>query len=97
MPEILAQAMMAVLPGIDANDSAKCLTVFNFLCITLSCLPQLPVGAPCWLLHAQSPCSVSALLRHLQPGPAALWLCGWDLAACWPHVPDVLQLACCTV
>ena len=47
MPEIIAQAMHAVLPGVDANDSAKCLTVINFLSILLSCLPQLPVR-PCF-------------------------------------------------
>ena len=46
VPEIIAQAMHAVLPGIDANDASKTLTVFNFLCILLSNLPQLPVS-PC--------------------------------------------------
>lgn len=32
--------------GIDANDGPKCLTVFNYLCILLSSLPQLPVCLP---------------------------------------------------
>ena len=42
--EAIAGAFMAVLPGIDANDPSKCLTVFRFYCLALSSLPMLPVS-----------------------------------------------------
>ncbi|KAK9792661.1 hypothetical protein WJX73_001340 [Symbiochloris irregularis] len=40
--EAIAASLMAVLPGIDANDPSKCLTVFRFCCSALLQLPALP-------------------------------------------------------
>ena len=39
----LAAAMMAVLPGIDANDEQKTLAAFRFFCIVLSSVGELSV------------------------------------------------------
>lgn len=39
----LAAALMATVPGIDANDPPKSLAVFRFYAIVLSSLAQLPV------------------------------------------------------
>ena len=36
--------MMAMLPGIDANDPPKSLAAFRFYCCVLSSVGQLPVG-----------------------------------------------------
>jgi hypothetical protein len=38
--------MMAVLPGIDANDEQKTLVAFRFFCIVLSSVGELSVRAP---------------------------------------------------
>ncbi|KIY95870.1 hypothetical protein MNEG_12091 [Monoraphidium neglectum] len=40
-PQIVAEAMMAVLPGIDANDEAKTAAVFQFYTSVLASLPAL--------------------------------------------------------
>jgi hypothetical protein len=37
--------MMAVLPGIDANDEQKTLVAFRFFCIVLSSVGELSVRA----------------------------------------------------
>ena len=42
--EILAQSMMALLPGIDANDEHKAQAVFRFYVVALSSLPVIQVG-----------------------------------------------------
>ena len=41
--EILAQSMMALLPGIDANDEHKAQAVFRFYVVALSSLPVIQV------------------------------------------------------
>lgn len=41
--EFLASAMMALLPGIDANDEHKALAVFRFYTVLLSSLPTIEV------------------------------------------------------
>ena len=41
--EILAQSMMALLPGIDANDEHKAQSVFQFYTIAFSSLPVIEV------------------------------------------------------
>lgn len=43
---VLAAAMMAVLPGIDANDEPKTLAAFRFFCIVLSSVGELSVRLP---------------------------------------------------
>jgi hypothetical protein len=40
-PQVVAEAMMAVLPGIDANDEAKTAAVFQFYTAVLASLPAL--------------------------------------------------------
>jgi hypothetical protein len=40
-PQVIAEAMMAVLPGIDANDEAKTAAVFQFYTAVLSSIPAL--------------------------------------------------------
>ena len=42
--EILAQSMMALLPGIDANDEHKVQAVFRFYVVALSSLPVIQVS-----------------------------------------------------
>ena len=37
--EVLAQSMMALLPGIDANDEHKAQSVFHFYVVAFSSLP----------------------------------------------------------
>jgi len=39
--QVIAEAMMAVLPGIDANDEAKTAAVFQFYTAVLSSIPAL--------------------------------------------------------
>jgi hypothetical protein len=41
--DFLAGAMMALLPGIDANDEHKALAVFRFYTVVLSSLPIIEV------------------------------------------------------
>ena len=41
--EVLAQSMMALLPGIDANDEHKAQAVFRFYVVALSSLPVIQV------------------------------------------------------
>ena len=43
VPEAIAASLMVVLPGVDANDPSKCLTVFRLYCLALLSLPTLPV------------------------------------------------------
>lgn len=78
----LLAALMATLPGIDANDEPKSLAAFRFYCCVLGALGQLPVGAfllagsflaGClsWL-HAASPASFahgSSLSKVALPCP----------------------------
>ena len=45
---VLAAAMMAVLPGIDANDEQKTLAAFRFFCIVLSSVGELSVRQRRW-------------------------------------------------
>ncbi len=40
---LVAGAMEALLPAVDANDEAKTLACFRFFCIVLSSLPRLEV------------------------------------------------------
>ena len=42
--EAVAAAMMATLPGIDANDPSKTLACFRFYCMVLSSVGTLQVG-----------------------------------------------------
>ncbi|KAI3424360.1 hypothetical protein D9Q98_009913 [Chlorella vulgaris] len=42
--QALASALMATLPGIDANDEPKSLAAFRFYCCVLGALGQLPEG-----------------------------------------------------
>ena len=42
--EVLAQSMMALLPGIDANDEHKAQSVFHFYVVALSSLPVIEVS-----------------------------------------------------
>ncbi len=42
--EVLADAMMALLPGLDANDERKTCAVFRFYTIVLSSIPGLAVS-----------------------------------------------------
>jgi hypothetical protein len=44
--EVLADAMMALLPGLDANDEHKALAVLRFYTTVLSSLPSLEVAHP---------------------------------------------------
>lgn len=44
--EVLADAMMALLPGLDANDERKTCAVFRFYTIVLSSIPGLKVRIP---------------------------------------------------
>ena len=57
--EILAQSMMALLPGIDANDEHKAQAVFRFYVVALSSLPVIQVGPgsmhPSLQLHISVP------------------------------------------
>jgi hypothetical protein len=39
--QVIAEAMMAVLPGIDANDESKTAAVFQFYTAVLASIPQL--------------------------------------------------------
>lgn len=39
--QVVAEAMMAVLPGIDANDEGKTAAVFQFYTAVLSSIPTL--------------------------------------------------------
>ena len=43
---LVAGAMRALLPAVDANDEAKTLAVLRFFCVVLSSVPRLevPVG-----------------------------------------------------
>jgi hypothetical protein len=41
LQQVIAEAMMAVLPGIDANDEAKTAAVFQFYTAVLSSIPAL--------------------------------------------------------
>ena len=50
----LAAAMMAVLPGIDANDEQKTLAAFRFFCIVLSSVGELSVRGPPFVVRALS-------------------------------------------
>jgi hypothetical protein len=63
--QLVAEAMMAVLPGIDANDEAKTAAVFQFYTAVLSSIPHL-VGLSDEDLDPE------------QPDPAAV---GYDLPA----------------
>lgn len=60
----LAAAMMAVLPGIDANDEQKTLAAFRFFCIVLSSVGELSVRLPRLCYRA---CVIESPLI-LQPG-----------------------------
>ena len=42
--QAVASAMMATLPGIDANDPPKSLAVFRLYCSVLSSIGELPVS-----------------------------------------------------
>ena len=42
--EVLAQSMMALLPGIDANDEHKAQSVFHFYVVAFSSLPVIEVS-----------------------------------------------------
>ena len=57
--EILAQSMMALLPGIDANDEHKAQAVFRFYVVALSSLPVIEVSPasthPSCQLHTSVP------------------------------------------
>ena len=57
--EILAQSMMALLPGIDANDEHKAQAVFRFYVVALSSLPVIQVGPAlrhlCFQIHKLVP------------------------------------------
>ena len=44
--QAVATAMMATLPGIDANDPRKTLACFRFYCVVLSSVGRLQVWAP---------------------------------------------------
>ena len=44
--QAVASAMMATLPGIDANDPRKTLACFRFYCVVLSSVDTLQVWAP---------------------------------------------------
>lgn len=46
--------MMAVLPGIDANDEQKTLAAFRFFCIVLSSVGELSVRGPPFVVRALS-------------------------------------------
>lgn len=57
--EVLAQSMVALLPGIDANDEHKAQAVFRFYVVALSSLPVIQVGPalrhPSFQLHTLVP------------------------------------------
>ena len=60
---------MATLPGIDANDPSKCLTIFRLYSLILSSLPVLPV------MHALLPYACQFLTAHLHPNQLAVCAC----------------------
>jgi hypothetical protein len=41
--QLVAGAMRALLPAVDANDEAKTLAVLRFFCVVLSSVPRLEV------------------------------------------------------
>lgn len=90
MGEAIAGAMMATLPGIDANDPSKCLTIFRFYALALSSLPALPV----WLLPPSTvhllvktdPFSVILNLFAALAGGHTLDVCYWLHASCCASV-----------
>lgn len=54
--QLVAGAMRALLPAVDANDEAKTLAVLRFFCVVLSSVPRLEVR---WR-WAESPFHVAA-------------------------------------
>lgn len=85
---LVAGALQALLPAVDANDEAKTLAVFRFYCVALSSVPRLEVRKHRVLVHAdtcsnrmstsmtlpgRSPSSASSV----SPFPACrAWMCG---------------------
>ena len=73
----LPAALMATLPGIDANDEPKSLAAFRFYCCVLGSVGQLPVSFCLhrWRQHSAAAscccCRLLLLLRAGQRGAAS--------------------------